>query len=364
MGYLEQNPDNLALLTDAAGAALSEGELETAQSLIERCRAQGGQSPALDNLTGLIDMAAGRFAEAAQRFETLLASAPADPGLRFNLAWCRAMARDFEGAVELIDDTVVAVIPKAAIFHVQTLHHLGRMEDALACGLGYAERFPDDRMLTGALAIAALDLGDDDLARAYAEKAGAGSAEGLSTLGMLVLQEHRVEDAMALFDQALAARPEDPRALLGSGLGLMAQGKAAEAAQTLTRTAEGFGDHLGSWIAAGWAEFVSGDQAAARQKFERALAIDAAFAESHGSLAVCDVMEGQLDSARRRIEIAFRLDRQCFSATLAKSLLVAAEGDPAAAEKIFQSALSSPITPGGMTLAQAIIGLKAGRLPV
>jgi Tfp pilus assembly protein PilF len=115
-----------------------------------------------------------------------------------------------------------------------------------------------------------------------------------------------------------------------------------------------FEDHLGSWIAAGWAYFVQHDLATARARFEHALGLDDTFAETHGSLAVIDVIEGQIDSARRRAEVALRLDRKCASAALANMLIASAAGDKEKARRIFELAVTMPIDPNGRTIAQAL----------
>ncbi len=164
--------------------------------------------------------------------------------------------------------------------------------------------------------------------------------------------------SIALFDRALAAAPRDARALLGKGLGLMAKGERAEAARAIDQAAELFERHLGSWVAAGWAYFIMGDYATSRARFETALAIDDTFAEIHGGLAVLDVMAGQLESAERRTEVALRLDRNCFSAALAKVLMLAGRGDVKTAERVRDIALNTRIGAGGRTIAQAMASLS------
>jgi tetratricopeptide (TPR) repeat protein len=359
VGFLERDPDNLALLADAAEAAFDEGKADLAASLLERRAAKAPPTPALTNLSGLVAMRRHRFDEAQATFEALVAEHPDDPALRLNLASAKAMLDDWTGADAALDEAATIVSPRAAALKVQALHHLGRLDEALAAGAGFAERFPDDERLMATLSTAAMDAEDLGLARAYAERGGQ-APEAMATLGLLTLGEHRVADAEGLFDQALAASPDDPRALLGKGLGRMAEGDPKDAAGYLDRSAETFRTHLGTWVAAGWAYFVAGDYATSRARFEHALAIDDTFSEIHGGLAVLEVVEGRLEEARKRTEVALRLDRKCFSAALATSLLLAAEGDPEAARKIRDRALSTPVDADGRTLAQMMMGFGSG----
>ena len=131
-------------------------------------------------------------------------------------------------------------------------------------------------------------------------------------------------------------------------------GEADAAPADIDRGAELFGTHLGSWIAAGWAHFIAGDHAAARARFERALALDPTFAESHGGLAVIDVAEGKLKQASERTKVALRLDRECYGAALARSLLASSAGNPARAKAILDQALVTPVDASGRTIAQSL----------
>ena len=357
--FLEQDPDNLRLIADAAAAAFDEGDCDRADALVARYRSLAEPPASLLNLEGLTALRAGRIEQAAAIFEALRAGRPDEPTVAANLAWARAIQGRHEEAAALLDEAVVAAVPRAAALKVQALHHLGRLEDALACGQGFAERTPDDQPLMGALALAALDADEIGLARFYSDRAG-DDRDGLATRASLVLADDDPEGALALFERALAAAPDHARAQLGKGLALLARGDAEAASGWIDRGAEGFGDHVGSWIAAGWARFVAGDQAGARARFERALALDDSFSESQGALAVMDVVEGRIEEGRKRAEVALRLDRGCFSGALAKSLIAAQGGDAAGAERIRRIALSQPAGPDGRTIAQIAVGLGRG----
>lgn len=356
LGYLDADPENLNLIADAASAAFDAGNLATVQSLLDRHRDLADLPLMLINLDGLVALRSSRLGDAATAFNTLIAVGVTDPSVRFNRAWVHALQGEHEQALALLDDDAVAVTPRAAALKVQMLHHLGRIEDALAAGHGLAERFPGNEDLLGALSVVAMDADDLPLASYYANQAG-GSTDALTTRGLVALNEDRADDAMALFDEALARHPDAARAWLGKGLGLIATGQVPQGNVALQRGAEIFGDHLGSWIAVGWTQFIAKDLKAARATFEKALALDENFAESHGGLAVLDIAEGNLDGGKRRSEIALRLDRQCFGGMLARMLLHEARGNVVAAQRIWDRALDMPAGADGKTLAQAMIGM-------
>ena len=70
-----------------------------------------------------------------------------------------------------------------------------------------------------------------------------------------------------------------------------------------------------------------------------------------------DIAEGNIDGARKRTDIALRLDKECFGGILARTLLLEFDGKPELAAKIRDRAMNMPISIDGKTLAQAMIGL-------
>lgn len=350
--FLEQDSRNPALLTDAATLAFETGDLTLVADLIARAEALGSLSSTILNLKGLLAMAEQRFDDADGIFTALRENDAANPALRFNHAWSKAMLRDYQGALDLLDEGALQASPQTPALKVRLLHHLGRLDDALAVGRQMLDRNPRDQGLAGALASAAIDSEQPELAARYARQAG-DNADGLVAIGTLALRQQDAVASLESFDRALRISPDNPRALIGKGLSLLAGGD-KEGVQAIDRGAELFRTHIGSWVAAGWGHFLASNHGAARARFQRALEIDDNFAESHGGLAVLDVIEGHNDEARRQTEIALRLDRNCFGAALAKSLLLQQRGHPQMARKVVDMALASPIGPNGETLTQML----------
>lgn len=353
LGYLKGDPNNPALLADAVQAALDADELDQAERLDRHLLAVTPGGFEGRYLASVIAMRRRDFAGATELLEGLISESD-QPSVRFNLAWSRAMLGDKSASRALLDDRTTAEIAAAAMLKLQLLHEAAELDEALAFGQASLELHPDDAGLLAAMATLALDLEDAELARRCALKAG-DHPEALAASGMLDLQDGSIETAQALFDKSLATREHNPRAWIGRGLaGLLRQDP--QAAMDLDRGAQQFGSHIGSWIAAGWGHFIAGDIAAAQDRFERAMAIDPTFAESHGSLAVIDVAAGRPDEARRRMVTALRLDRECFSAALAQVMLLS--DDPAKAQEIVARAMHTPLNDEGMTIAGYMAGLS------
>ncbi len=356
LGFLDQDPDNLSLASDCAEAALDADRIELARRIL----APFDTSETLDgrarNIAGLAAMRDGDQIMAQRQFGRLLTEHPGDPGVRFNLAWSMALSDDHAGARETLGDMGDSDLPQAAMLDLQLHHHLGEFDAAEEKLTRYIERFPDYAPLQAAASVLAIDLEHADLARRCAENGGE-HPDALSTLGTLELGEQRLDDARALFARSLATRSNNPRANIGLGLVELAGGNSRGALSFLDRGAEQFGDHLGSWLAAGWAYLLAGDAATARARFDTALEKDDNFGEAHGSLAALDAFAGDFESAQRRLDIALRLDRQSFSAAMTSMVLAAAEGDQEKAQRIFELAASQPLTPDGKTLADLLVGM-------
>lgn len=354
LGFREHDPGNRQLTVDCAEAALAADRPELAYDLLHTM-GEGLDGEAA-NLAGIAAMRSGNHEAAQVLFRDLLASHPEDLSLRFNLAWSLALGGDKEGALEMLDSGTIDALPQAAMLDLQLRHEAGQWTEAAERLPRYLARHPGYGPLQAAAAVLAMDLEDVELARRCAIEAGE-HPDAITTLALLDLGESHPAEAKARFVRALEMRPGNPRARIGLGLAKLAEGQRGDATEDLDAGAREFGDHLGSWIAAGWAHALAGDLSTARERFETALKIDDTFAEAHGSLAAIDVMQNDGEAARRGVGIALRLDRNCFSAALASVLLASGEGDADRARAIFEGALQQAILPGGETLGTALAKL-------
>lgn len=352
--FLESDPDNAMLMADCAQAALEADQPGEAAALFKKLDAIESLEGGAANVAGIAAMRSGNQQAAQVWFAKALDDNLGDPGLRFNIAWSKALGKDFEGAAEMLESDVIEALPQAAMLDLQIDHELGRFDEAAEKMVRYLEKFPDYAPLQAAASVLAMDVDDPELARAAAEKGG-DHPDALTTLATLDLGDRKLDEARGQYEKALATRPHNPRAEIGLGLVDLAEGKATEAATRLDKGAEQFGDHLGTWIAAGWAHFIGGDLDAARERFETALGHDDTFGEAHGSLAVIELLQGNTESAERRIEIAKRLDREAFSTALAAMLWEQSQGNQEKAEQIFRIASQQPILPNGSTLMDELV---------
>ena len=353
LGYLKVDPQNVALLEDTAQAAAMCHDVPTTSAMVERLKALGPLSPAMRALHGRLLMGSGRFDEAVHLYRGLLEQLPDDTGAKSSLAWALVQIGQNEAALIHLDEDTVAVWPQAAELRLRLLHSTGAFEQAEAELNSLLTFHPKHESLLAAASVLAIDLENPEVARDLALRAG-DQPDAHATLGLLSLDGAEIEAADNQFDRALQQKPDLARAWIGKGLVAMARNAPQDALKPLQRGAEIFGDHLGSWIALGWAELLSGDQAGAERTFHHALDLDRNFAESHGSLAVIEALKGNFDTARRGVETAMRLDSSSFAAVFASVLIASAQGKEDAAQRIFDRALDTPIQANGPSLRDMI----------
>lgn len=352
-GFLQQDPENEQLLLDTADAALTADQPQQAAELLHRLEALRPLSDGENNVAAIAAMRAGQADAAADGFARLRAGAPDDPALSFNHAWALALAGRREEAAAALSQEAIAQLPQAAMLEVQLAHLAGDFDQGIALARAHLQTHPGYPPLLAATSLLAMDMDDPDLARETALAAG-DHPDAWTTLGLLHIGDSEPGAAREMLARTLALQPRAPRAIVGMGLADMIDGDLASAANRLDDGAAIFGDHLGSWIAAGWSYLLAGDAATARARFEHCLALDDTFAEIHGSLAVLDVLDGSLDAAQKKADVAMRLDRQCFSGSFATMLLSAGGGDQDKAARILELALRQPLGNSGRTLGEAI----------
>lgn len=352
MSYLNADPTNEDLRLEVISAALDAGALDDAQGVIE-ARPGDGPNAEFSNLAGLVSLRANALDAAGRHFKAALEVAPDEPSILYNAAWVHALLGEAEAALDMLTPACCQTLAQAAALQVQMLHTLGRLDDARDQAQLALETHGADQELAAIISTLAMDLEDYDLARRMAA-AGAGHPDALTTDGLLALRDGYAAQAVERFEAALDINARTTRAVLGRGAARLLEGNTSAAARDLDQAAQSFGNHLGSWVAAGWAHLIAGDAESAQARFETALSLDHTFAETHGSLAVIDVLADRLDSAERRIEVARRLDRTSGSAAFGAALLATARDKPQMAKEIIDRAMRTPLDETGTTLADEI----------
>lgn len=207
---------------------VADGEREAAAGLLDDYLAQAGDDNELTLLRAQLHIDAEEYASALEVFDAVLARDPDQPDVLFTAA---VLALE----VDALDK---------ARAHLTRLDELGRREDDVAflfgqleeragntdAALGWYARVDGSNATDAAVRIARLHAAGGDVSRArdMLQQLRDQMPDDAVTLYLIegeMLREHDAEQqAMAVYDQAVAARPDDPdlryaRAMVAVGLG-------------------------------------------------------------------------------------------------------------------------------------------------
>lgn len=370
LGYVSADPANAPLLTDSLGLALHLDQMAVAADLAGKAAVLPHKPATLLAHLGLFYLRTGKFDEALAAGRDSLGMGGASEACVYNTAYAafRTGAHRESLALLLPLYPEAAVSPDAAnILIARNQHFLGEIDGGIARLTACLSR--QDAPPAEALGLRALmhsDNNDTDAALADARRAltlAPDQTEALLALAEAHKDLGNYPEATAAYQHLLRVDENAGRAWSGLAQTAMAELDLDAAEQHATRATALMEGHIGTWHVLAWTHILKGNSAAARSALEHALQLDRNFAESHGSLAVVDVMEGRLEDAERKIRVAERLDKHSLALNLARMSLLEKRGDTQAAKDLGQQVLGrkAPASnlPGAALLMQRLEAILA-----
>lgn len=333
LGYLHHDPDNKRLLADIADAQIRLGRTAEARAVLERILTLHPQDPQARYGLAVVDLAQDRKDDALHALHTLMEEGHRSPAIRWQLARALALCGRWSEARDALSEPSLDELPAEllddwALMQVRALHHCSAVDAAInqiqlwhiLCG----ER---GLPLPGRAALATLLLDNNQPEQAAALVAQCDTMEiessaGLSSAaGYLALAAGNGPQALHWFRHSQRLQPSDGRASLGEGLAAALMGQPDKAVQAIRAATQANPSHLGSWHALAWMQLLGQDLAGAEASFQAAMAQDDTFGESHGGMALIQVLKGRADDARSLLRTAVKLDPQGFNAMAAQWML-------------------------------------------
>jgi tetratricopeptide (TPR) repeat protein len=325
--YLQADPGNASLLRDLAREGLSTGQYEEVVHAMAQLRDLGLAEPNDEAACVYALFRLGRIEQAVDCGLKARAAWPDDDAVRVELSRALLTARRFAEVLEhcagAFDDP--ALTQMAGDFHLQALWHLGELNAAVDLGARLVESFPDNPRLLAQYSALLYDVERMPEAVVMANRAYALSpTQAYSSLHVLAsdrLTKQDINGAMKLLNEAQQMRSDDGRVLLIKGSAELMQGNIDQAVSDLQKAQTIFPGHPGTHLTLAWVYITRAQLDEAEATVHAAIAASPAFAESHGTLAVVHAMRGQSDEAKQCIRRATLLNKDCFSARYAQSLL-------------------------------------------
>ncbi len=350
--YLQQDPYNITLLADAWEIALACGAHERAAAYLDAAERVAPAAPEWTFRRAQLCLVRRELERAAALLQRLIDAGAAQPAVVHDLAYVRFLQQDFAGCRSLLQGALGPCLgdadPSLEAFQVLWLrasHRLQALEEAWTWARQRAGGGGLAPAAKGVASLLAVDLGDFDGAREFADAALAADPlqlEALVARGCVALAAGELEAARQLLQRALQLQPEDGRIWSALGYASLHAGELALAQSQLERAVGFMDEHIGTWHALGWARLLQGDRAGARAAFEHALALDRNFAESHAALGLVLALAGEGDPARRHLELADRLDARNVTGGYARALLAGDAGDAHRLQALARRLLDRP----------------------
>lgn len=347
LDFLERDGGNLLLRKDVIREALSAGRWEMARTVLATgLDAFPGEAELLA-WSGLLDLRAQRYAQAEHGLAAALRQGLEPAEVRYNMAFALFMQKRYAEALAHLTAPLLAFeLPLALILRARCLHHLGQLESALAACRDYLTHCPDDAQGNGFLGLLLYERHDLEAARGHVEAALKQQPEQQEALLAQALSSFDAQDfefAARSYGALVHAHPQCGRGWLGLALLNVRDMQFVAARDNIERSTRYMPEHIGSWHVLAWIQIMLGNVVEAKQAFERALAIDRNFSETHGGLAVIAALQRNSVAARVAVKRALRLDPRSLAACYAEVLLLQQQGSVAQAEALLEAALSRPV---------------------
>ena len=344
--YLETDPENEQLRADIFDEALTVGDFGLAEQQVSAVLQNNPDAMPWLHRRAVLFLARKEYSAAQTALEALLSAGVNDVAVSYNLAFALFLQGQVKAALDRLAPAVDAageVMQPALALWLRCMHHLVQLEEGLRKFESYASTRTVTEEVLGVAGLMALDVGRAEDAGVWSARALAVNANRLEALvvqGSLVLGQQDTAAAQALFERALAVNRTDGRSWSGLAFTYLLEQRLDLAHQAFHNAVRTMPQHIGTWIGLGWCEFMRRDLPAAHQAFASALALDRNFGESHGSLAVVLVAEGNRADAAREVELALGLDKACLSARYAQAMLSGEVNDPVAFRRLAQRVLA------------------------
>jgi len=359
MGYLELDPGNLMLRLDAIREAFATGQWDAARQLLDAGLDACPDQPQLLALSGFSHMQARRFSDAEKALQGALDAGVNSPELRHDLAFAMFLQRRYADALEQLSvQPASAGPPFGLVLRARCLHHLRRPGEAISTLKSHLGDAPKDAEAHGLLALLLQEEGDLEQARAHVEAAlerNPRQIEALLTLASLQTDAQETGAARESLDAVISIDPRCGRAWLGRALLNLLELRLNDAKRDIDTAATHMPEHLGTWHVLAWTNLMSGDVAAAKAAFEKAMTVDRTFGETHGGLAVVAALQGHDEEARQHHRRAARLDPQSLAAKYAEMLLLQRDERHDEAKALLESLLSRSAGRGGLQYRELVV---------
>src|SRR6266481_416384 len=165
--FAARDPGNVTLLAEVAELRMQVGDFASAEMALDKALVLSPGNPSLRSQQAVLAIASGQFEKAITLSQELIAQGVTAAAVRYNLAYAFMYLGRYAEAKEHLQ--TIGYLPDAPdgapVLLARALHHLGDVEEAMACLRLHLERRPRDADAQGAMALLSLDAEDLESAK-------------------------------------------------------------------------------------------------------------------------------------------------------------------------------------------------------
>ncbi|WP_349735278.1 tetratricopeptide repeat protein [Pseudomonas jessenii] len=344
LAFLGHDPTNLTLLVDALSLAIDLGDIFYGQQLIDHIKTQAIEEPNVCALAAHVSLQARQYAAAGTFGNQAIEGGIEHSAVIFNTALGHFHSGDYASTHTLLSRLSNDPQSPASLLmmHARALHQLEETEQAEVLVVRARQQEPEDTEIRGLLALLQYENDNYSPALITAHETLADDPDQLDALiacASVHFEQNNITASRNAWLHTVTAHPECGRAW--SGLARLEFNELEfEQAEGHLKTAVQFmPDHIGTWHLLAWIYILRRDSIRAREALECSYALDRTFGETHGGLAIVDIMDGMKERAKKGIRRALKLNPQGLSAQYAEALLLHEAGQPEKAAQVIDRVL-------------------------
>lgn len=361
LGFLKLDPNNQALLLDAMSLAIEVGDMASTQQLIEHIDTHAIDDPQVYAQATHLLLQMGQYAAAGDFGDKAIEGGITHSAVFFNTAFGHFYSGDYVDAAKLLAHlSSAADCPAPALLlHARALHHQELTEEAEPLTTRALQQEPGNIEARGLLALLQYENDDNPAALLTAHETLAEDPNQLDALiacASANFEQGNLDASRKAWLHTVKAHPDCGRAWSGLAQLEFNELEFVQAEEHLKTAVQFMPDHIGTWHLLAWIYILRNDSTAARAALDKSYALDRNFGETHGGLAIVDVMDGLDDQARLGIRRALKLNPNGLSAHYAEMLLLQKAGKSAEATQLVNQVLDRATPDGpesGRTLVEA-----------
>lgn len=354
LSFLDHDPGNVGLLLDAMGLAIELGDTSAGQALVAHLDANAISDPRAFAYAAHLLLQAGQYAEAGVWGSRALAGGVNQPAVVFNAAVGHFYGGDYVSAAEHLAKLTVDENCSVGtlLMHARALHHIEQTEEAELLVKRAQQLEPENIEVRGLLALLQYENDDNPSALQTARETLAENPDQLDAL-IACASAHfelgNIEASRKTWLHTVTAHDNCGRAWSGLGQLEFNELEFVDAEKHLLLAVEFMPDHIGTWHLLAWIYILRNDSVQARAALDKSYELDRNFGETHGGLAIVDVMDNHDSRARLGIRRALKLNPLGLGARYAELLLLQKAGQADKAQQLVDQVIDRTLPDGQNT---------------